>query len=72
VLPLPRYKARTFSLDDWSHDALKALAKKERVSISVYLRQMIKFASDNRQRQKREQKEIDKLVDHLAQQELAQ
>jgi hypothetical protein len=72
VPPLPRYNAKTLSLDDWSHDTLKALAREERVSISVYLRQMIRFAADNRQRQKREQKEIDKLVDRLSEVELAQ
>jgi hypothetical protein len=48
------------------------MARQERIATSIYLRKLIKLDYDNHQRARKEQREIDKLVSHLAEQELTQ
>jgi hypothetical protein len=71
VLPLQRYHAVTFSLDDFSHDAIRTLARNERVGISHYLRRLIKDANDTYRYEKKERRAVNKLVNELTSREIA-
>jgi hypothetical protein len=65
------YYACTFSTNAWSHKAAKQRAAEDGISISVYLRQLIRRDYEAHQRERQQQKAIDRLVDHLAMQEVA-
>jgi hypothetical protein len=71
TLQTKNHHAATFSLDDESHDAIRALARNERVGISFYLRRLIKNANDTYRYEKKERRAVDRLVDELTARELA-